>query len=127
MEMGKGKWSDDPEDLKGLRKRFLEHLREYERIFILRALEREPEWHYELVEIPMEVLLAAGQGALEMKLNSTQYPKPGYCHVRSQDGQLMYQLYFDGGTERKLQVKGLKKSLCKLHADWKFVIPDEQD
>ncbi len=33
-----------------------------------------------------------------------------------------FQLYFDGGTERKLQIKHLLKSLCVVHAEWKFDI-----
>ena len=31
-----------------------------------------------------------------------------------------FSLYFDGGTERKLQIKHLRKDLCKIHATWIF-------
>jgi type II restriction enzyme len=34
----------------------------------------------------------------------------------------MYELYFDGGTERKLQVKNLRRDLCRIHATWQFAI-----
>jgi type II restriction enzyme len=58
---------------------------------------------------------------MEMKLDSTQKgAKPGYCHVPSKAGPLKYALYFDGGGERKLQIKGLRKDLCTVHAEWIF-------
>ena len=36
------------------------------------------------------------------------------------DGNIKFQLYFDGGTERKLQIKHLRKDLCVVHAQWEF-------
>jgi len=125
MELGRGDWGDDPRDLIGLRDAFFHHIRNYDRIFILRALQRAPQWHYELVEIPKNLLLQAHDGELEMKLDSTQHPKPGYCYVRERNGDDIYQLYFDGGTERKLQLKNLLKTHCRVHATWQFVIPPE--
>ncbi len=125
MELGKGAWTDDPGQLVGLRERFLRHMDDYDRIFTLRALERAPDWAYELVEIPKELLEKALDGELEMKLDSSQLPKPGYCHVRSDDGEDAYQLYFNGGGERKLQVKNLLKAHCSVHATWRFTVPPE--
>lgn len=122
MELGKGKWEDDPSDLEGLRQEFLEHMKNYERIFTLRALSREPDWLYELVEIPKSLLLLASSGTLEMKTESRQFPKPGYCYVQNQRGEQLFQLYFDGGGERKLQVKHLLKNQCIVHATWEFTI-----
>ena len=125
MELGKGKWGDNPEDLIVLRQMFLNHLRQYARIFSLRTLHQAPYWQYELVEIPMELMRAAEHGELKMMMDSEQYPKPGYCHVKGEDGAIIYQLYFDGGTERKLQLKNLMKSYCLVHATWNFVISPE--
>ncbi len=125
MELGKGKWGSKLQDLGNLRKLFLEHLNNYERIFTLRALQRVPDWYYELVEIPKTIMLAAEHGKLEIKRKSKQSPKPGYCHVRTDEGEDIYQLYFDAGSERKLQVKNLLKSRCIVHATWHFVIPSE--
>lgn len=125
MELGRGKWGDDPKDLQGLLGSYLAHLSGYQRILILRALSKGPRWRYELVEIPKDLLLSAAGGALEMKLSSKQFPKPGYCFVRSAAGEGLFQLYFDGGGERKLQIKGLRKDLCSVHATWSFVIPPE--
>ena len=125
MELGKGAWGDAPKDLIRLRSMFLQHLKNYDRVFTLRALRRAPNWYYELVEIPKQLLLAAKYGELEMQLTSKQFPKPGYCHVRSRTKEVIYQLYFDAGSERKLQVKNLLKTACKVHATWSFVIPSE--
>ncbi|KMP11115.1 restriction endonuclease [Candidatus Nitromaritima sp. SCGC AAA799-C22] len=125
MELGKGKWGDDEKDLIGLRKMFLGHLKNYKRILILRALEKGPQWHYELVEIPINLMKSAQKGELELKKKSKQFPKPGYCHVRTTKGENIYQLYFDAGSERKLQVKNLLKSYCKVHATWEFFMPPE--
>jgi type II restriction enzyme len=62
---------------------------------------------------------AAGARLVEME-TSKQNPKPGYGYV--DDGFLgqKFSLYFDGGTERKLQIRGLRKSLCTVHATWRF-------
>jgi hypothetical protein len=124
MELGKGQWGDSPKDLIRLRDMFLQHLQNYDRIFTLRALRRAPDWMYELVEIPKILLLTSKKGELTMQMNSRQFPKPGYCTVKAR-GREVYQLYFDGGTERKLQVKNLAKSHCIVHATWSFIVPPE--
>ena len=123
MELGKGTWGEKPSDLGPLRDAFLNHLSRYDRILTLRAISKVPDWHYELVEIPKSLLAQARNGELEMKLESKQSPKPGYCHVRDDAGQPLFQLYFDADTERKLQVKSLRKSACVLLAEWKFTQP----
>jgi hypothetical protein len=116
MELGKGPW-----DLTLLRALFLEHMQSYERIFTLRCLSTEPaKTRYELVEIPKALLLESQTCELEVCADSKQNPKPGYCYVRDAYGLLKFALYFDGGTERKLQIKGLRKDLCKVHAKWTF-------
>ncbi|MBL4576410.1 MAG: hypothetical protein JKY51_10010, partial [Opitutaceae bacterium] len=124
MELGAGEWGDNPEDLIKLRESFLRHLKGYDRIFTLRTLKRAPDWFYELVEIPKSLLLTAEHGELVMMMNSKQFPKPGYCYVPSKQNQ-KFQLYFDGGGERKLQIKHLLKNECRLHATWSFSIPNE--
>lgn len=125
MELGQGQWVDES-DLPGLRDRFLNHMRGYDRIFQLRyfkqpATELLPlTHHYELVEIPKALLQEAERGQCSMVQTSRQTPKPGYCTVTGEDGQIRFRLYFDGGTERKLQIKDLRKNLCRVHATWEF-------
>ncbi len=123
MELGGGRWGSNPGDLVGLRAQFLHHLRNYDRILTLRTLSKAPNWRYELVEIPKSLFLRSEQGRLEMRTKSKQRPKPGYCYVKDENGLPLYNLYFDGGGERKLQVKDLMKSACAVHATWAFTIP----
>lgn len=120
MELGKGEWTDKPEQLKNLVVLFLEHLKESDRILILRCLLKAPNWKYELVEIPKLLLERSEFGEILMMGKSRQMPKPGYCTVKDENGLIDFQLYFDGGSERKLQIKALKKSLCNIIGEWEF-------
>jgi hypothetical protein len=134
MELGKGVWGNRAKDLVALREAFLMHIKDYDRILVLRCLtpNSSERLEYELLEIPKQLLYEVTSGALEMKHDSTQNPKPGYCRVTAKpplvcgrtsgERTLCYELYFDGGTERKLQVKNLRKDLCMVHATWAFEI-----
>ena len=123
MELGGGTWGSDPKDLVGLRQQFLENLSGLNRILVLRALKKgDPVFKYELVEIPKKLLSKPAKGRLEMMAKSQQNPKPGYCYVE-ENGEGLFNLYFDGGGERKLQIKGLQKALCEVHATWQFESP----
>lgn len=125
MELGGGQWGNNPKDLLGLRQQFLDNLEGIDRILVLRALKKgDPDYLYELVEIPKKLLERASSGRFEMRVESTQFPKPGYCFVEKA-GELLFSLYFDGGGERKLQIKSLKKDLCKFHASWQFDSPQQ--
>ena len=116
MELGKGLW-----DLSLLRDMFIEHMRSYQRIFQFRCLKCGPKvYQYELVEIPKALLLEATESKLVVQEASRQTPKPGYGNVYDEKGNLKYALYFDAGTERKLQIKKIRKDLCVVHATWKF-------
>lgn len=116
MELGKGEWS-----LPVLRDLFLKHMQNYEQIFTLRALtDTEIHKKYELVEIPKTLLMEAEQGIFEVMESSKQNPKPGYCRIFDKDSTLCFELYFDGGTERKLQIRKIFKELCIVHAIWEF-------
>lgn len=128
MELGGGQWGADPNDLIGLRQQFLDNLSGINRILVLRALKKgSPDYLYELIEIPKKLLEMASSGRFEMRMDSKQFPKPGYCFVESK-GEILYSLYFDGGGERKLQIKSLKKNLCTVHATWQFASPvQDQD
>src|SRR5207237_4913075 len=126
MELGKGAWLDEA-DLGKLRDRMLTHMDAYERIFDLRCLtrgsasERTP-YIYELVEIPKLLLEECRGGEIAMMHASRQTPKPGTCSVYDKaNGRLKFELYFDAGTERKLQVRKLNKAYCVVHATWTFI------
>jgi len=116
MELGKGPW-----DLPVLRDMFLQHMHSYERIFQFRCLLPGPEkYSYELVEIPKVLLVEGANAELVIQEKSAQTPKPGYGNVFDDSGKLKFALYFDGGTERKLQIKKIRKDLCIVHATWQF-------
>ena len=120
MELGKGEW-----DLALLRDRFLDHCNRYDHILTLRCVTRRPKteptfYKYELVEIPKTLMLEARNCQLEVMTNSKQNPQPGYGYIYEPNGLRKFSLYFDGGTERKLQIKHLRKDLCRIHATWEF-------
>lgn len=117
MEMGKGTW--DPENIQ--RQRFLAHLQGYDRILTLRCLlQAGNQYRYELVEIPKALMLESANGRMEKAAKTRQETSPWYCRVMDQSGNEKYHLYFDAGTERKLQVRNLQKELCVVHATWSF-------
>ncbi len=119
MELGKGEWI-----LEHLLQRFLAHLENYERIFTLRYFKiSNYNFNYQLVEIPKRLLLEAKNASLEIMINSKQNPKPGYGHVIDENGNKKFSLYFDGGSERKLQIKQLGLEHCIVHGIWDFILP----
>jgi len=80
-----------------------------------------------LVEIPKSLLLEGKSAQLVIQKRSRQNPKPGYGYVYDSQGKIKFALYFDGGTERKLQIKKIRKDLCIVHATWRFAsTPFEQ-
>jgi type II restriction enzyme len=116
MELGKGPW-----ELPLLRDMFLEHMRSYKRILQFRCLAPGPtSYLYELVEIPKRLLMEGATAELVTQAGSRQTPKPGYGYVYDAEKNLKFALYFDGGTERKLQIKAIRKELCTVHATWRF-------
>lgn len=119
MELGKGEWI-----LQDLLDRFISHLKNYEKIFTLRFISiTGNKFKYQLVEIPKALLLESTFAKLEIMENSKQTPKPGYGYVTDSNGIEKFSLYFDGGTERKLQIKHLRIELCVIHAEWIYTLP----
>ena len=117
MEMGRGDW--DPPTIQ--LPRFRQHLRGYSRIFTLRCLVKTgTQYWYELVEIPASLLEEATEKAMRPASRTKQQTTPYYCEVFDESGHKKFALYFDAGTERKLQIKDLRKNLCRVHATWKF-------
>jgi len=131
MELGKGNWGDQEADFVALRERFFEHMSRYDRILTLRRLAGSAstsEWEYELVEIPKTLLLMARDARLDIKQSSRQKgAMPAYYRVEEPHEEYgvtqKFSLYFDGGGERKLQIKDLDKALCQVHGTWRFEVP----
>ena len=138
LEMGKGEWNPPSIQLP----RFLEHMTGYDRILTLRCLvQTGTQYFYELVEIPKELMLEVSTGVMEKASKTKQESSPWYCRVvdaeatqqaldqyaamkgkKGKEPKPVYKfsLYFDAGSERKLQVKGLLKRYCTVHATWQF-------
>lgn len=132
MEMG-GAW--DPVNIQ--LPKFLKHLEGYDRILSLRCLQQTgTHYHYELVEIPKALMLEASKGVMEAAKKTKQETTPWYCRVpdevamaeaaaKAKKGKApkpayKFSLYFDAGTERKLQVKQIQLQHCIVHATWQF-------
>ena len=130
MELGKGDWGNQEADFVALRERFFEHMSRYDRSLTLRRLAGSAsarEWEYELVEIPKSLLLRARDARLEIKQATRQKGAvPAYYRVEEPHEEYgvaqKFSLYFDGGGERKLQIKDLDKALCQVHATWRFEV-----
>lgn len=123
MELGKGEWTATIASLQGLQQRMFDHMENYERIFSLRSKIIEDNNYYELVEIPKALLLESKYGVFTLSEKSRQNPMPGYCTVYDDNGRIKFSLYFDGGSERKLQIKHLDKKFCHVRATWTFKRP----
>ncbi len=121
MELGQFSWTRDPETLREVVAFVLGKLSQIDRILTLRCLTPTDSTHheYELVEIPARIFDKSREGDLSIGARSTADPPAGYCHVNDASG-LMFFFHFDGGGERKLHVKNLRKDLCILHASWIF-------
>ena len=116
MELGRGEW-----DIDFQRRQFLSHLDGYDRIFTMRCLSKAPERiRYEFVEIPKSLLLESATANIEHMQGSSQALIPAYVRVYDGVGRLKFELYFDAGSERKLQVRKVNKELCIVHAAWEF-------
>ncbi len=129
MELGKGTWTSLDDEYAALRERFFDHLSRYDRILTLRRLmgsSSAQEWAYELVEIPKELLMQARDARLDVKRGSRQQGSvPAYYRVEEPEGDYIvekFSLYFDGGGERKLQIKDIDKRLCQVHGTWRFEV-----
>lgn len=143
MEMG-GEW--DPVNV--LLPKFLRHLEGYDRILSLRCLEQTgTRYRYELVEIPKALMLEAATGVMEEAKKTKQDTTPWYCRVVDEEATAeaiaeakkgkvpktayKFSLYFDAGSERKLQVKQILLKHCIVHATWQFdavqLTPDDPE
>lgn len=128
MELGKGAWFTE-DDLIALRERMFDHLTKYDRIITLRCFNESSlgsgvrTYTYELVEIPKSLFERSADFPIEFKTNSRQNPVPASCYVLDRFGNVEMELYFDGGTERKLQIRSILKSSCIVHGTWTFSVP----
>jgi hypothetical protein len=118
MELGKDPWEPMFQH-----RQFLGHLDNYDVILTLRCLSKSGTVSYELLEIPKAIFTSHPTPEFVLKPGKTSGQKavpPASAYVRDAKGGLIYELYHDGGSERKLQIKQLAKSACIVRATWQF-------
>lgn len=67
MELGKGEW-----DIQSQLNRFLQHLKGYDRVIVLRKMNKSDVITYQLVEIPMSVLSMAASANVRIRLKAVK-------------------------------------------------------
>ena len=92
------------------------HLAHYERIISLRSFLTDSSVKYELVEIPMEILLEISR-LRPADFSEKTANGSSSATVRGSDGTVFFVLSLDGSVE-KITVRGLPLRLCKIHATW---------
>lgn len=112
-----GSHADAPEQV---RRRIMSHLREYERIFMLRSYGDEQRVRYDLREIPKDIL------AMVEYLQPEDFGKltraGGTGANVMMNGRKAFRLVLDGSVE-KVTISGLDVDLCPLHAWWELGRP----
>jgi hypothetical protein len=101
----------------GVQQHVVGHLRGYERILMLRAFDVSGGVRYDLIEIPLDVLLAA-QHLTGADFAARTANGSSSATVRH-NGNYAYRLRLDGSVE-KVTVSGLAVSLCTIHARWQI-------
>jgi len=118
MESAWTKGCKEPADFLATVPRITSHLRSYGRLFVLRVfgrLESTQEVRYDLVEIPVSILLAAEKLAVE-DFGAITSACGTTATVRGEGAEL-YKLVFDG-SDQKITVRDLRVSRCRWHASW---------
>jgi len=102
-----------------VRNRIVHHLQSYQRMIMLRAfIHHGTAFAYELVEIPVRVLLA--MSTLPDAAFSPRTRNGGSSAKVMLNQRPAFTLRLDGSVE-KVTISGLKISLCRQHARW--IIP----
>lgn len=104
--------------------RVVKHLQKYQRILTLRAFDLPgARVQYDLVEIPLRVLLLVGKlTAADFTPRTTN----GSSKADVKDGsRKAYTLRLDGSVE-KVTVSDLAVSLCTIHASWIILVSQQE-
>lgn len=103
--------------LQGVMQAVIPHLRQYQRILILRAFDlASAQVQYDLVEIPRDLLLAVtGLQSADFKLHTGR--SGGSRADVLIAGRKAFTLNLEGSVE-KVQIRGLDVARCILHGSW---------
>ena len=124
MEAGRGDWPTTVEGFEELKLQVADHLSRYDRIIMVRRLKRPRGHRYEVLEVPIPLLLEAVTSPVVISRSTkgnTPYAREPSASVfsTSATGRKRFKMQFDGGGERKIAAS-VDKRLCTVIAT--FVI-----
>jgi hypothetical protein len=99
----------------------MEHLSRYDIILMLRAVWELPVLHYQLLEIPVDILRLIGTANLQPTGR-----RPGRRSLGadvSRSGEVVFHVHFDG-SDGKCSLRGLRIQDCVMLAAWDLHIQD---
>jgi len=105
-----GTWDSD-----ALIQHAMTHLSRYDHMLMLRAIWQQDSFHYQLIEIPLELLrLIAGDKV--RPVGGRNGRKSMAADVSDRRGKA-FRVHFDG-ADGKCQIKGLPVNRCRLLLEW---------
>ena len=105
----------EPWEASTLIERTITHLSRYERMLMLRAIWSHELIHYQLVDIPLEMLSLIRHA--ELKPVGTRTGRRSLGADISIDGEVAFHVHFDG-SDGKCQVRNLLVSRCRVLGEW---------
>jgi hypothetical protein len=101
--------------------RVLEHLSQYDVVLMLRAVWKIPLIHYQLLELPVELLRLIEKADLKPVGKRKGRTSLGADLVQS--GKKVFHVHFDG-SDGKCQIRGLEIRECTLLQEWDLQISE---
>ena len=111
----------EPWEPKILAERAMEHLSRYHLILMLRAIWQDAMIHYQLLEIPIDLLELIGSADLRPVGRRPGRQSLGADLYRGDE--FVFHVHFDG-SDGKCQVRNLHVKYCNLLLDWDLKIRD---
>lgn len=105
----------EPWNAETLIERTCNHLTRYDLLLMLRAIWGESEIHYQLVDIPMDLLrLTEGSKLKEVGNRKGRRSLGGDITI---DGEIAFHVHYDG-SDGKCQVRNLSLARCRILGEW---------
>lgn len=111
----------EPWTAKVLIGRVMEHLSRYDIIFMLRAIWELPVIHYQLLEIPIDILRLIKTAKPEPTGKRTGRKSLGADILKNEE--VLFHIHFDG-SDGKCSLRGLHVRDCVMLATWDLQIED---
>ena len=105
----------EPWDAVVLIDRTIEHLSRYDRILMLRAIWADSVVHYQLVDIPLELLKLIRQ--VELSQVGRRQGRRSLGGDVSMGGEVVFHVHYDG-ADGKCQIRNLLLGHCNLLREW---------